>query len=413
MFNDQQLIKHHFFRIHNTELNEMYAVMSLRSFLLCMVGLFSSIYLYTLHFSIQEIFLTELIMFSTEAVCEIFVSQIIIKYGPKHSMGFGMPVLAVYYWLLFSLPVYHWPIWFFSGVAGISIALFWQAYHYDFSRSKKNNSASSDVSKLYIFIAVAAAIAPFIGGTIASKFGFQVLLGIATIGFLLAAIPLLWVGEKHKPVNFKLSRLKDKQLGREMMAYAGSGIEGSAGGTIWPLFTFLILGSTQAVGFVTSLALILTVVITYYVGKRGDRVNKKKYIQTGGIFVALSYFARVFVSTMTHVVILNLISNASHSIYTSPFVAEYYEHADENSRAEYLFIMELTTDIARILFFGVLVLLGYFVDGILYLSIGLILGGFGAALLTLMPASKRDIVSTKDAKIRVTPKLRSASNEAN
>lgn len=403
MLNDNHLIEHHFFRIRNTELNEIYAVMSLRTFILGMVGLFSSVYLYTIGFSIQDIFLVELVVYTSEALFEFAATSFIAKYGPKHSIALSLPILATYYWLLWSIPTYHWPIWFFPVVGGTSIAFFWQAYHFDFSRAKSRNSASKDVSKMYILMAVLAAVAPVIGGTIATNYGFHVLL-ITCAGLLLfSAIPLLKNGEKHKPHQFSASRINMKKIRIQLVSYAGSNIEAATAGTVWPLFIFLILGTAQKVGVVTSAALIATVVITYYVGRKGDGVDKRKYIRTGSRVTAVTYFVRAFVTTLSQIFVLNLFYSISHSMFASTYVTEYYQHADENARAEYVFLMELVADISKIFLFGIMYLLGFWFSGMAYLSAGLIVGGLGTLLICLMPASKIDL---KNATIHLIPKLR-------
>jgi hypothetical protein len=403
--NEHQSVQHQLFRIKFTELNEIFMIMSLRSFVISMIGIFVPIYLYTMGYSLRYIILLEIIQFVVEAFFEILALKLNIKWGPKHTIALSMPFLILNFFLLRTLPDYNWPIWLIGASAGICLAFYWQAYHYDFSRSKHKKASTKDVSKLYVILAVLGAIAPFIGGVIASRFGIKTLFTFVILLLIMVLIPLLKDGEKVTQHKINFSRIKIKNIYRDIISYGGSGIEASASLKMWPLFIFLILGSYEKVGFVTSLALIITIVVTYYIGKSVNNINRHRFIKFSSITNSIIYILQTFVDSFGQVMSINIARSFTHSIHAAPFVSEYYLHADENSRAEYIYLMELSIDIFRL--FAYLVLLGLtyvFADKQVIIA-ALLMGSVGSLMTGLMPKARCETKDCENASLKVVRKI--------
>lgn len=399
-------MQHQMFRIRFTELNEIFAVMSLRSFVTGMIGIFVPIYMYTLGFSLADIFLLHIYMFSAEFIFEYVAAQTISKLGPKHAIAISMPFLVTHFWMLSTIKTYNWPLWFIGVMAGISLALYWEGYNYDFSRSKSKIGVTRDISKLYIMLAVLGAIAPFVGGSIAFYFGFEALYTLVLLLLLLVFLPLIWFKEKHISRSFKLSRIDLGPVGRDLVSYGGSGMEASVAITVWPLFVFAIVGTTQKVGFVTSLALVLSIAVTYFVGKRVNNRNRHNFVKAGGMLESFTYILVLFVDSFGQVLSLNFAKSLVGSLRGAPFVSEYYLHADERSRAEYIYAMESAIDLFRLTMFGILYLMTMIFPDATVLIIGLMFGALGSLMTSLMPRAKCELPVCKDAKIKLIPKLR-------
>lgn len=401
---ENHLAQHHIFRVKNTEINQIYKVMSIRSFITALISIFIPIYLLRLGFSLQSVILFYLQMFFGEALLEYPSALSLAKLGPKHNIAFSLPFLILHFWLLWTIPQFHWNIIWIALTGSITLSFFWQGYHYDFSVAKTKKKAGKEISRMYLIMAVLGAVAPFLGGVIATKFGFNGLFGLVTALMAFAILPLFKSEDKRLNRKFDLKKLKfSKMLGREVAAYAGSGFEGSTGVNLWPILGFLILGSYEKVGLATSLGLLLTIVVTYWVGKRSDAVNKCKYIRVGSFLTGTIYIVKAFVENIGQVIGLNILTSVTHSIYLSPFVAEYYLHADEESRNEYIFLMETAVDIARIIFFGIIYLLGFILSGKDLIVAGMFIGGFGTFLVALMPQAKCEV-----KKIKVISKIQKA-----
>ena len=405
---DQQAMQHQMFRIRFTELNEIFAVMSLRSFVTGMIGIFVPIYMYTLGFTLSDIFLLQIFMFSAEFAFEYIAAQIISKFGPKHAIALSMPFLIAHFWMLSTIKTYGWPIWLVAVMGGISLALYWEGYNYDFSRSKTKGGVTKDISKLYIMLAVLGAIAPFVGGSIATLYGFGALYAVVLLLLLLVFLPLIWFKEKHIARNFKLSRINNLgAIAGDLVSYGGSGMEASVAITVWPLFVFAIVGTAQKVGLITSFALVLTILVTYIVGKRVNNHNRHRYIQAGGLADGIIYMLVIFVDSFGQLLSLNFARSLVGSLRSAPFISEYYLHADEQSRAEYIYTMESAIDLFRLVMFGILYLLTMILPDSGVLVVGLVFGATGSWMTGLMPRAKCELpYCSANRTIKFIPKLR-------
>ncbi len=404
---DHQLVQHQMFRIKHTEINEIFLVMSMRSFVCSMISIFVPIYLLSLGYSLRDVLVLHLVMFVTELSFEFVSASYISKVGPKHAIALSMPPLIAHFWMLSTLPAYHWPLWFIGLCGGIALALYWQGYHYDFSRSTKKKDATRDVSKMYIILAVLGAVAPLAGGLIASRFGFGVLYLIVIAMLALVFTPLLKKSELHTGAPIDLSKIKLGNISRDLISYGGAGIEASVSLVFWPLFVYASVKSYQSVGFITSAALVMTIIVTYLVGKRVNNANRHRFITTGSLLDGFIFVLVTFVDTFVQIISLNMARSLVSSLRQAPYTSEYYLHADENSRQEYIFAMESAIDAAKIIFYAILIALSYFLNDKTLIIVGLLSGAAGAMAAGLMPRAKCELPYVKkDKTIHVIPKIR-------
>ncbi|MEI6266440.1 MAG: hypothetical protein WCP14_00940 [bacterium] len=413
---DHQNIQHQIFRIKYTELNEIFLVMALRSFVCGMITIFIPIYLYNIGYSLRDILFLFLIMFSVEFVFEYFSARLRTELGPKHAIAISFPFLIAHMWLLATIQTYNWPLWIPALFGGISLALYWQGYHYDFSKSKHKGQATRDVSKMYIILAVLGAIAPFVGSSVLTYLGFNVLYFIVIFALAFAFIPLVKQKEFNTKGILKLKKLKPKDIILDMVSYGGSGVEATISLVIWPLFIYIILKSYQYLGIITSAALIVTIIVTYFVGRRVTNKNRHLYIRNSSFLDSLIYIMLIFVESFIQVASLNMARSLVSSLRSAPYVSEYYLHADERSRSEYIFYMESAIDFFKILMYAFLIILTFSFTDKEVLIAGLVIGAVGALAASLMPRAKCEMpVNTQSLiakKIKITPKLR-AHNELN
>jgi MFS family permease len=390
IYSEDHLAQHHLFRIKNTKLDHIYAVMSIRSFLIALINIFIPIYLYQLTFSIKQIILFELILFLGVAILEYPVLRLIARFGPKHAIAFSLPFLVFYFWGLWTIPQYHWPLWLIAIVGSIATAFFWQAYHYDFSKAKEDKKTSARASVFYTVIVILSALAPLIGGYIADRSGINILFGVTTGLVLITIFPLFVDREPHVRHTVNLRKAFNKNILRQQIAYGGSGVESSASLIIWPLFLFFIVGSYLMVGLVASSALVAAVLATYLIGHISKQRSKSYFISVGATLTAAISFLRVFVYSLGSALLVSIVRGLAHSTYESPFVADYYLHADEAGKPEYIFWLEFGADISRVLYFVILFILSYYLTGTSLLAWGLIIGAAATFLMVLMPKAQHD-----------------------
>jgi hypothetical protein len=371
-----------------------------------MIAIFIPIFLFTIGYTLRDIFIYNLIMYIFTFSLEYFSACLRTELGPKHALAFSMPALVANLWLLSTIQTYHWPLWFPALCGAFTMALYWQGYHFDFSRSKHRGQATKDVSRMYVILAILGTIAPFFGSTIVTYFGFNVLYFVVIVALALVFVPLLKQGEAHSKKPFKLKKLKVQDIKWDLISYGGNGVEAAIANTIWPLFVYIIVRNYQSVGAITSAALAVTVVVTYIVGKRVTNKNRHSYILTSSYMDSFIYMILAFVETIIQVATLNIARSFVSSLRTAPYTSEYYLHADESNRSEYIFYMESAIDFFKIPLFAILIGLTYYLDTRGVLVAGLLMGAMGAFMASLMPRAKCEMPYCEAKSIKLTPKLR-------
>ena len=89
------------------------------------------------------------------------------------------------------------------------------------------------------------------------------------------------------------------------MNFSGYAVESWIGFILWPLFLFIILKSSEAVGAVASLSMILTLVVFYFVGRKTDGSDKEKMLKVSSVFYSVGWISRLFAYNFTSVFLVD------------------------------------------------------------------------------------------------------------
>jgi len=363
--------------------------MSLKTLAFSLIAIFIPIYLYNLNYSLREILTYFALVYLYCGCGEYVAGHLVGRFGAKHIMALSFPLMAISFMFLFTLDVYHWPLWFLSLIAAIPQPLFWVAYHDDFSKAKSKSRAGKEIGRLAVFVAIFGALGPVVGGIIAEEFGVQATIVIATI-ILVAAMPQLFRSKeivKKRPLDMR--KFSVTRNWRDMVAYSGYGLEASASMVLWPFFIFLLVGTYKEVGFIATVALLITIAVMLFVGKMTDKYEKRKVLKAGGFLNLLTGFSRVIVSSVGGAYLVGIISTVSQVFMQIPFVSEYYLRADEEPRNEYIVGMEVTVDFARGFGFLILILGTFFLETKWVLIAGMSMGALGALLSTMIAGNSQ------------------------
>jgi ribosomal 50S subunit-recycling heat shock protein len=176
-------------------------------------GVFMSIYLYQLGYTIAIIGLFWAGFFGLKTILALPIARIIAWIGPKHAILISN-ILYIPAMVSFALlPVFGtWLLYVSLLFQAVSATMYSIGYLIDFSKVKSIEHAGKEIAFMNIFEKVTTGLSPLIGGFIAFLFGPQVVIVIAAILFAMAAAPLLRTGEPVR-INQKLTfRLLEMRL---------------------------------------------------------------------------------------------------------------------------------------------------------------------------------------------------------
>jgi len=344
--------------LKNRELNELYISIAIRAFAVSLIGVFIPIYFYQQGYSFFSIFLFYAIWSLTHLLFSMPAAKISSKLGLKRSMLLSIPFLILFFFFIYTLENFNWPLPLLSISIGLSTSLFWLSYHIDFAKFSNRKNRGKQVGFSKIIIAVFSVLGPVAGGIILTLIGFEILFIIVSVLLIGSVIPLFFSREIHEPSSFSLKGFLRGQKIKDILSYIGFGIEGKMGAVIWPLFIFIFILSEKyiSLGLVSSLTLGVALISIVFVGKFSD-IYRRKILKIGTVFNAAIWVIKSFIVTPIQVFITDAFYGASRMTMDVPFDAINYDKAKEEERVKIILQREMYTHVGIILLFLVLMFL--------------------------------------------------------
>tara|TARA_Y100000310_G_scaffold321543_1_gene379297 strand:+ start:250 stop:1356 length:1107 start_codon:yes stop_codon:yes gene_type:complete len=319
---------HHF--IYKKELNELYISTGIRAFALALVGIFIPIYLINIGYTIPNV----LFFFALISLIIVMVMPLVSKFvsyvGIKHSMLYSIPLMIIGYLLLYTLEQYAWPLWLLAIFFGVSNAIYWFAYHLDFSKFSDFKKRGSEVGRARIVTSVFLILGPAVGGFLLTFVGFKAVFIISAIILALSTLPLFASKDVHEPVNFSLKGLFKGQSFKDFLAFFGLGVESGIGLIIWPIFIFFtIMNSFHSMGLVFTLSLFFSTILIFVVGRLAD-MHRIIMLRVGAVLNSLVWLIKLLVKTPLQVFVADSFYGASKTVALVPYEAVSYDKANKS-----------------------------------------------------------------------------------
>lgn len=355
-----------------------------------MIGLFLPIFLYEQFGSFQKLLIYYIFSSFYFILTVSLGARMMSKIGMKKSMLISLPFLASY---IFYLNFVGQNFYLFLG---LSLALFtcyrilyWVPYHSEFAELTTFQHRGKEISFLRTVSSIIYVIVPILGGLIIVTRGFsQLFIGSAILTGA-SIIPLLFLKEREQKFVFsywqtfrEYCKLANRKLA---IAYGSDGAEGGVGDIIWPIFIYGILEKKYlAVGAISSLIILATIVLRLIVGTYLDRIKKRNIIRTGSILYAFGWALKMFLSSAFQIFIVGTYHNFAGIIKTTSFDTLMYEEAADHGMFvdEYTAIREIAIHTGRILmllalfvlivFFGMNIIIAFLLAAIASLFINVL-----------------------------------------
>jgi len=341
--------------LKNRELNELYLSISIKAFAVSLIGVFIPVYFYQQGYTFFSIFLFYALWSLTHLLFSMPSALISSKLGLKRSISLSIPFLILFFFFLYTLKNFNWPLPLLSILIGLSTSLFWLSYHIDFAKFSDRKNRGKQIGFSKIIISVFSVLGPVAGGIILTFVGFEILFIIVSVLLIGSVIPLFFSKEVHEPSSFSLRGFFKGQKIKDILSYIGCGIEGRMGVVVWPLFIFIFILSEKyiSLGLVSSLTLGVALISTIFVGKFSD-IYRRNILKIGSVFNAIIWIVKSFIITPVQVFITDAFYGFSRTTIDIPFDAINYDKAKEKERVKIILQREIYNHLGMILLFLVL-----------------------------------------------------------
>jgi len=318
---------------------------------LAAVAIFEPIYLYTLGYSLQAIMFFYLLIYLVYILILPLFGRIISLLGLEHSIFYSQFFLIAFYISLFAISQY--PIFFIITPFFLAIqkALYWPAYHADFTLFSSDDQRGREVGGLETLSTIVYIIGPLLGGFILYWTNFSTLFFVVAFLFLLSAFPLLKIKEIHSQEKFKYGEvfreIVDKQHRRNFFAYLGFGEELIVL-TIWPIFIYTVISNYASIGEIVAGATFITGVVVLFLARLSDRMDKVKFLRWGSLIYFFSWVLRAFARQGGLILTMDTVSRFSKEMVFIPLQSMTYKAAKRLGPLAHGIFFEQSLSIAKL-----------------------------------------------------------------
>lgn len=331
------LLRRHFWRYATFgEVAELYASRTMRILAQQMIGLFIALYLFQQGYSLLFIATFFAISFGCRMLIAFPAAKFVARFGPKHGI-LTANLLYIPALVFFTMvPEYGMQAIFgFAVFQAISMVLYDVSYLVDFSKVKHADHAGKEIGYMNILERLAASLAPFIGGAIASLISPEATMWFSAIFFAVAAVPLFKTREPvqlNQYLTFRKFPVKDTW--RPLVAETSIGFDAFSSLGVWGLFLAVVVFSTATgdiyllVGAFASVAVLTSFVSAYSFGRLIDHRRGGDLLKVATIANAGTHIFRAFVTTPAGVVGANIANEVATTGYSMAFMRGVFDTAD-------------------------------------------------------------------------------------
>jgi len=381
-------------KITNKKSNEL-KLIYLSSFLMGlaegMIAIFVPIYLYKIGYSVHAIIYFYILASFYFVIFSFWGAKLVSKIGIKYSILLSTIFLISYYLLLNYIDKVNILFFILPLLMSFKMMCYNYGYHLNFVLNSDKNRRGRELSFIGIINTIVASLGPFIAGVIIVTLGFEFLFGLGVVILIIGALFLLISKWDYMPQKIELNNLfkyfKSKQNWRNFISFSGYAVESSINRQIWPIYLIILLASSDKLGLVISLSMLISIIVFYISGSLTDRYNKNKILLflTGLHFLA--WPLRLAVNSATTVVAVDSYKNIMEKFLRIPWQAVSYSIGEKQKI--YLFIVsrELMFNLARVIVMPLLVLV-FYIDFYPFIISFIIAAGFSLLFPALSKCEK-------------------------
>ena len=314
------------------ESDKFFLSVAIRGFALGMITIFVPIYLYQYFNSIALTLVFYAVIFALYGILVPIGGLIMMNIGIKKAMLASHPFFLSFFVCLLFFDASKTFIPLAALLYSVGMIFFWPAYHVNFSRVSESARMGKEVGKLNFITALPGILAPAVGGTILSLFGYPTLFVAVLCALASSAIPLLLSEDARQTYSDSYlkayKRIFKKENRYHNLAFAAVGMEAVINGYLWPLFLMVVSIGYLAIGSIATIALIVSLLFTLYMGRITDRVDKRKLLTIGSILTSGAWIGKFFVTSPVSAFLAQSFYRFSRTAAGIPFQAILYKKAE-------------------------------------------------------------------------------------
>lgn len=318
------------------EVKLFYASISIFTFANSMVGIFIPLYLFEKGYSLSFIILFFVLVQFSRLIFLPISAWLSSTMGAKKVIGFSFVGSIIFYLVLDKIGYLSNGFYLGALIYGAVLAFHFLPLFVHLSRMSPNNNRGKILGKLNIYLAIAGASGPILGGIIISSYGFSAGF-LAVIVLLVPAILLLLLTpeiSKIRKINFGLINIK--KIYPDLIANGFLNFQLFLSPVVWSIFIFLIISEYDKIGLIQTISLFVSIAVFYILGIWVDKFDRKKVLLWASFISVFADLIRVFANSFASILFINTSAVAFGKAKKMAWETKIQEHMDREPRTEYV-----------------------------------------------------------------------------
>lgn len=332
------------------QLKELYFFQVTYSFSYALISILEPVFFFQQGFSFSRIALYYAFHYTLYVLLLPLGGKFASRHGLERSLSVSLPIFVLYFLVLAAMPQV--PNLFWGAIVLLTLhkIFFWPAFHADFAIYSDRRNSGTEISWISLFRESVGILGPLSGGFVAAYLGFSVLFVVTAILVLASAIPLLKTREQvHiKSMSYAAPwRIIHSYRHRHMaLGMIGHG-ERLIAMVFWPIFLYIVLGSTQLLGIYTAVTVFVMSVFGVFVGEITDRMQGKFILRLHLPFVVLGNLLRPLATVPILAFLTDMVNRMAFAGVELPMMYRLYHKARQTGAIRYTVAFEMVLAISK------------------------------------------------------------------
>lgn len=339
------------FAVHpRPELREFYWFSALFSFATAMVLIFEPVFFYQAGFSLAQIAVYYGLHYVLYLVLLPFGGKFAARFGLERSLAVSLPIFMLYFLVLAAVASHLSLFWMAWAILAVFKIFYWPAYYGEYSRFGDELNRGTEVSFGFVLNFGLGVLGPAVGGVVAARFGFPVLFVTVAAAGLLSAVPLLKTKERYRVRSFPYRsawRVVASRQNRKMVLATLGWVEDLVQLVFWPVFAFIVLKTTDVLGLVASVSVLVMSALAFLVGEWSDRLGPRAVLRRTVPVMSGIWLLRQLATSFSTVFGVHALALSADMAVKIPFLGKVYSEARRQGVLAYTIAFEMVLCLAK------------------------------------------------------------------
>lgn len=271
-------------------------------------------------------------------------ARVTFKIGHRRALAYSYFFRALGYAFLYLSVDQPICIIFAAILDGVQGALFWPSYQTILSKQTHAETMGKNLGLLQFVLQLVSVLAPALAGLVVLYLGFDTLFLIGVLVSLASLITVLMLDLPQERDKIGLKEFITWAKERRYIKFAlaiGSRYVSEVVLFLWPLYLFILLKNIERVGYLHSVSLFLSMMLTIFLTFKIDKIKSRKFFKFSGLILAAIWLIRVNLVSVWGIALVDAFDRLVSNFHWLFFDVAFYKRSKGSQAFSFFVYSEL------------------------------------------------------------------------